>query len=454
MFDRDLIKRALGAFLLSVVLITALRVALEPPEPEAVPSPAAQNAVAPAGADFEDPGEAIEKAFPGGSGGPGEPAESLKEEVPEEDKVAREIKDVVSRNESLFDIFKKHGLRIEELFSITEASASVHNLKRIRTRRPYTIRLDQDDSVRSLSYSIDDDSVLSVSRDQEGGFTAKKLDVPYEKRIRHLGGVIEDNLVSSLDDLLLALSLSDVFAWDIDFNTDLRNGDRFRIVAEALYLDGEFRKFGRILSAEFVNNKTTYRAYWFERNGVSGYYDDDGKSLRRAFLKAPLSFRRISSGYTNRRYHPILRRYRPHLGVDYAAPAGTPVSAPAAGTVVSRGYKGQNGRQIVIRHANGYRTYYGHLRSYAKGTKRGAKVNQGQVIGYVGSSGLSTGPHLDYRIKRNGKYINPLKLKAPRLQSLPDGMRAAFEGLKTRMGRRLASIKPGQPVPPDPERSG
>ncbi|MDP3110542.1 MAG: M23 family metallopeptidase, partial [Thermodesulfovibrionales bacterium] len=294
-------------------------------------------------------------------------------------------------------------------------------------------------------YWINDDSILRVNR-TETGFLAKKVDVNYEKKILHIGGVIKDNLISSIgeskDSVLLALELSDIFAWDIDFTVDLRNRDAFKIVVEGFYLDGEFKKYGDILSAEFVNNGETYCAYRFEHNGKAGYYDDEGKSLRKAFLKAPLSFRRISSGFSSGRFHPILKIYRPHHGLDYAAPTGTPVSAVGDGTINFAGYKGQYGKLVVIRHSNGWKTYYGHLSRINRGIKRGLKVEQGQVIGYVGATGLATGPHLHYEMRVNNKAVNPLKIKVSGGSSVPGNLKAEWLRYKNEMDSKLVSITP------------
>lgn len=364
--------------------------------------------------------------------------EALPEEAPVEETFT-EVSDSVKTGETFFDIFKKNNMDLGELYDISRASSDIYDLKNIDSGRKYSIRLDDQNRVLRFSYCIDDDSVLNIARTAEG-FSAEKTAVEYEKRIAHIGGVVKDNLASSMDDPLLALRLSDILAWDIDFTTDLRDGDTYKIVVEELWLDGEFKKYGEILSTEFTNNGQTYYAYRFEYDGEADYYDSEGKSVRRAFLKAPLSYRRISSGFTHRRLHPILRIYRPHLGVDYSAPTGTPVSAVGDGTVAEAGYKGQNGRQVVIRHPNGYVTYYGHLSRIAKAARTGAKVKQGQVIGYVGSTGLATGPHLDYRIKLGGRFIDPLRLKMPRGGSVPASLMAEFEALKDRMDTRLASI--------------
>ncbi|MEW6109495.1 MAG: peptidoglycan DD-metalloendopeptidase family protein [Nitrospirota bacterium] len=357
----------------------------------------------------------------------------------------REIKGNIEKGETLFDIFKKYGIQATELFRLREASADVHRLRELYPGRQYKIILDTNQQVNSFEYWINDDTILNITR-TESGFSAEKISIQYEKRTEHIGGIIRDNLISSIGDgrenLLLALQLSDIFAWDIDFTADLRNNDEYKIIVEGLYLDGEFKKYGDIISAEFVNNNETYYAYRFEHNGKKDYYDGEGKSLRKAFLKAPLSFRRISSGFSRGRFHPILKIYRPHHGLDYAAPAGTPVSAAGDGTVVFAGRKGQYGKLIILRHRNGYRTYYGHLSGIAKSIRSGKKVDQGQVVGYVGATGLATGPHLHYEMRINNKPVNPLKLKIPRGDSIPKKSMAEFRTFKNMMDTELASITP------------
>lgn len=365
--------------------------------------------------------------------------------VPIKPKEYREITGNIEKGETLFDIFKKYKLDIVELFKLKEASADVHKLRDLYPGRPYKITIDDNTKINEFTYWIDDDNILNITR-TESGFCAEKKTIEYEKRIQHIGGVIKDNLILSVgegrENLMLALQLSDIFAWDIDFTTDIRNGDVFKIVVEGRYLNGEFKKYGDILSAEFINNGETFYAYRFEHNGEIDYFDIDGKSLRRSFLKAPLSFRRVSSGFSKKRFHPVLKIYRPHLGVDYAASAGTPVSAVGDGTVVFAGYKGQNGKITIIRHPNGYTTYYGHLSKIGKGIKKGIKIKQGQIIGYVGTTGLATGPHLDYRVKVNNKFVNPLALKLPRGNSIPKKLMAEFTNFKDEMDILLASIKP------------
>ena len=356
-----------------------------------------------------------------------------------------EITSSVKSGENLFSIFKKYNLRIKDCLMVREASANIHKLRELKPEQPYKIVIDDNKQIESFAYWINDDSILRVNR-TETGFLAKKVDVNYEKRILCIGGTIQDNLISSIgegrENLMLALQLSDIFAWDIDFTTDLRDNDTFKIIAEGLYLDGELKKYGNIFSAEFINNGESHHAYKFERDGKTEYFDDKGRSLRKAFLKAPLSFRRISSAFSNRRFHPILKIYRPHHGLDYAASAGTPVSAVGDGKIVFSGYKGGYGKLIIIRHLNGWKTYYGHLSKIEKNIRKGRKVEQNQVIGYVGATGMAKGPHLHYEIRISNKPVNPLVVKLPKGESIPKTLMAEFKQFKNQMDSRLASITP------------
>lgn len=362
-----------------------------------------------------------------------------------------EIKDVVKQGETMSSIFHRYGLDARELFPLREASAGIHRLKTIVPGHPYEIRLDSNNCVRSFTYQIDDEALLRITRD-DPGFRAEKIDIPYEKKVGKFGGVIDSNLYDALGygehAVQRAYLLSDIFSWDIDFTTDLRKGDTFRVVVEELWLDGRFKRFGPILAAEFVNDGNTYRAFRYEGpDGREGYYDEEGKSLQRSFLKAPLSFRRISSGFSYSRKHPILKIRRPHLGVDYVAPRGTPVSALGDGTVQFSGYKGANGNLVIIRHPKGFTTYYGHLHRVRKGIRQGVRVAQGDVIGYVGSTGRATGPHLDFRIKKESRFVNPLRVNVPRGEGIPKNLLADFDRIRDAWGPELASIVPASPDP-------
>ncbi|MDH3237540.1 MAG: peptidoglycan DD-metalloendopeptidase family protein [Deltaproteobacteria bacterium] len=367
---------------------------------------------------------------------------------------SREIRDVVKPGETMFDIFKKYGLNFQELFHLKEASAGVHRLGRITTGKPYRIELGPDNSVLSLTYQINDDVLLNITR-ADPGFRAEKITIPYETKTSKIGGTIEGNLYDALgnggESALLAYALSDIFSWDIDFTTDLRTGDTFKVVVEEQWMDGRFKRYGSILAAEFTNDGKAYRAFRYEGpDGRAGYYDEAGKSLQRSFLKAPLSYRRISSGFTNSRRHPILKIRRPHRGVDYVASRGTPVSALGDGSVQFAGYKGANGNLVILRHPKGFTTYYGHLHKIRKGIRRGARVAQGDVIGYVGSTGRTTGPHLHFQMKKGNRIINPLRVDVPRSVGIPKNLLADYDKIRQERGHDLASIVPS-PQKSEPE---
>ena len=239
---------------------------------------------------------------------------------------------------------------------------------------------------------------------------------------------------------ILAMNLSDVYAWTIDF-FGLQKGDRFKAVYEELYVDTTFYSLGKIFAAEFMHNNKTYQAYYFVQDSVDSYWSEEGNSLRRAFLKAPLTFSRISSHFTYARNHPVLRIVRPHTGVDYAAPMGTPVVSIGDGTVISKGYQGGGGHTVKIQHNSVYTTAYLHLSKYGEGIQNGSRVAQGQVIGYVGSSGLSTGPHLDFRVWMNGKPVDPLTIESPSVEPIREENKLAFDSVVATYRRQLGSYK-------------
>lgn len=351
----------------------------------------------------------------------------------------------VKRKETLQTIFSKYKLNAKELNDIYHSARNEYNLSKIVTGSVYSFEIDKTDNrILNMQYGIDDMTFLNVIRDSDG-FNAEKITLKPEIRIGSLYLNIKDSLILSMPSQHreyqeLALKLSDIYAWDIDFSSDIRNGDSVKIIVEELWVGEVFKGFGDILAAEFVNDHKTLPAYRFEHGGYADYYDDNGKSVKKALLRSPLKFKHISSGFSKRRFHPVLRIYRPHLGIDYAAPTGTPVSAAGSGTIKFAGYKGQNGRMVRIKHRGGYETYYGHLSRIPKKIKRGARVSQGDIIGYVGSTGLATGPHLDYRMKLNGRFVNPLKVRLPRGESVPGNMMTEFRKTADYFNTRLASL--------------
>lgn len=342
----------------------------------------------------------------------------------------KSISSTIEYGDTLFSIFTENGLRTEDIFAMKSAAASIHPLKALRPGKSYSIVLDEQNCINSFTYGIDDATILKIER-VENEFQAHKYNIPYETRILTISGTIEDNLISAVgterENYLLALQVADILAWDIDFNTGLRTGDTFRIVTEGLYLNGDFKKYGKILAVEFINNNQVYRAFLFEHGDKADYYDSQGNSLRKAFLKAPLSFRRISSHFSKRRFHPVLKIYRPHHGIDYTAPTGTPVSTVGDGKITFAGRKGAYGNLIIITHNNGYQTYYGHLSRFAKGIHRGKRVKQGDLVGYVGATGLATGPHLHYEMRQGKAPINPFRVKNVAGEPVPKKQRAEFK---------------------------
>ncbi len=258
---------------------------------------------------------------------------------------------------------------------------------------------------------------IHIKRTNESDISVQVVKYPVNVLRTVVSGEINDSLFYSMrrvgESDILAIKLAEILEWEVDFFKDIRKGDLFNIVVEKKFCRNKFIGYGRILAVDFVNNGRFIRGLYYENGKFSGYFSPNGKSLQRGFLKAPLKFARISSKFQHRRLHPVLNVYRPHYGVDYAAPTGTPVHATADGTVKVKGYTKGNGNYVKLSHNNGYETMYLHFSRFKSGLKRGQFVKQGEVIGYVGSTGYSTGPHVDYRIKKHGKYINPLSFKSP-----------------------------------------
>jgi len=379
--------------------------------------------------------------FLGGSPDPSPKTQSTKAEPAH----LLRITGIVEKGQSLYEIFKRHGFDPRELFHVKEALAGVHSAREFRPGQPYEIHVDPEKRLHAFVYWVNDDSLVRVTRAGEG-YQAEKLNLEYDRKILCLEGAIEGNLIASMgggqQNLLLALNLSDIFAWDIDFTTALRKGDTFRMLVEGLYRDGEFKKYGNILAAEFVNDGVLSSAYRFEVDGRADYYDAEGRSLRKAFLKAPLSFRRVSSGFSKSRLHPVLKIRRAHNGTDYVAPKGTPVSAIGNGQVLAAGHQGGYGKLVVIRHPNGYKTSYGHLSGFARGVRKGSSVTQGQLIGYVGSTGMSTGPHLHFEMRVGDRPVNPRKVEIPAGQPVPEALIVLYRAARDGLAGQLASATP------------
>jgi murein DD-endopeptidase MepM/ murein hydrolase activator NlpD len=331
-------------------------------------------------------------------------------------KPTRTLTGTFKRNTTFCATLAAQDIPRGDIMEILSSSAPVYDLANVKAGNRYNIVLDDSGSIHSFRYAIDEEQILSIRR-MDDTFQAEIKHLKLVEKVDALEGHITSSLFETVKELnespLLALMMADIFAWDIDFYTDLQKGDIFNMVFEKKFFQGEFVKYGKILGAKFLCQDSPHIGIWFEDpEGNGDYYDPEGQSLRKAFLKSPLKYTRISSSFSYRRYHPILKTYRPHLGVDYAAPSGTPVQAIGDGTIIYAGYSGQEGRMVKIRHNSTYTSYYLHLSRFANGIKKGRRVQQGDLIGYVGSTGLSTGPHLDFRVKKNNSFVNPLKIKS------------------------------------------
>jgi len=322
-------------------------------------------------------------------------------------------------------------------------SASMLGLSSIFPGDSLILSLGRDNTVRTLSLLSRLQCWYHVHRDSMA-LTAEKEPLSTERHLCVVKGTLTTCLSDDMERMgvgdAVAAKLADIFAWDINFFVDPRAGDRFQVIFEKLYREGRFVDYGDICAATYENNGTLHHAYAFRgEDGRIEYYNNEGKTLRKQFLKAPLKYERISSGYTMHRKHPILGIVRPHLGIDYAAPRGTPVYAAADGVVAFCGKKGGYGNYIRLSHGNGYETSYGHLHAISRGIRQGARVRQGDLIGSVGATGLATGPHLDYRMRQGQRFVNPLTLKLPSNKCVPACQMAHFESAKAGYVELLAA---------------
>lgn len=360
---------------------------------------------------------------------PQTPESIIPEKVAEEsastttDNLTLLLSTTVRHGETIYESLLSADISSQKTYLIIQALKSIFDPK--KSRPGDMLKLEKYPDGRLLfQYFPNSLKYYAVEESKEGIFSPYKREIPVRKVLMGGKTTIQSSVYESMRKQKIKVDLiyrfTDIFAWEIDFLIDTRKGDGLKLIWEQyLSPEGKVITEGRILAAQYTNAGRTRTAIFFEdENNHSDYYTSEGKSLRRSFLRSPLNYRRISSGFSRNRLHPILRTYRPHLGIDYAAPMGTPVWAVAEGTVTFVGWNGGNGRQVKIKHARGITTSHGHLSRYAKGIKKGTKVKQGQTIAYVGSSGLSTGPHLDFRITQNGRFVNFLQTKFPTASSV------------------------------------
>lgn len=351
-----------------------------------------------------------------------------------------EVHGTINPGETLGDILIPHGLSDEQIFKISEKAEKIFPVKNFKAGDEYYLYAQWDtvETVKYLVYVRDPvEYVVFDLSDSVNIYSAKK-EVEVKESVAQ--GTIKNSLWQTLESLNIdqdvAVKLSEIYAWQIDFFS-IQPSDSFKVVYQQSFVEGKPVGVGKILTAMFRHAKNDYYAFRFEHGSEAGYYDEKGNTLRRAFLKAPLKFSRISSRYSMRRFHPILGRVKSHLGTDYAAPTGTPILSVGDGIVTDARYTSGNGNYVKIKHNATYTTQYLHMSKFAKGIRTGVRVKQGQLIGYVGSTGLATGPHVCFRFWKNGKQVDPLREKIPNSQPIDKKLKAEFDLVKNSLADKL-----------------
>jgi murein DD-endopeptidase MepM/ murein hydrolase activator NlpD len=356
----------------------------------------------------------------------------------------------VLRGDTVAALFERLGVRDARAIDFLKADATGRTLfRQLVPGRTLQAETGPEGELLALRYFLGAASLLEVTR-EAGGFRARQRSVSETPRLIYKTAVIRSSLFAATDAAgipdAIAMEIAKVFATDIDFHTDLRRGDRFSVVYEMIYDSGELVAPGRIVSAEFVNDGRTYQAVLFrDGQGNEGYYSLDGSNRAKAFLRSPVEFSRVSSGFGSR-FHPIFKNWRAHTGVDFAAPKGTRVLASADGVVVSAGVRGGYGNAIEVRHGGGITTLYGHLSGYASGIRAGARVQQGQAIGYVGATGYATGPHLHYEFKIAGIHQDPMRVALPKAEPVPAALRPQFARVAEAARETIARVSSAPPA--------
>jgi len=372
-------------------------------------------------------------------------------DTPALEPVLRVFEGSLAAGETLTQALRDEGVSTDVVYAITRAMGKLYDFRKARPGHSYRLALDREGELTEFRYVTSPIESYSVSHDGEA-FLSRREEPPTRTEMVRLAGVVTSNLHEAVMSLgespQLAVDLADIFAWDIDFSRSVRFGDEFRVLYERLSRTDSRGKDhyvgpGRILAARYVGATGDHAAIYFEsEQGHGAYYRPDGSSVERNFLMAPVRNSRIASAFSNSRLHPILRIWRPHHGIDYAAPEGTPIWAVADGTVIHRGPASGFGNLVKIRHADGYVSYYGHLSRFAGGMAQGQKVRQKQVIGYVGHTGLATGPHVCFRMSKDGRFVDPARLRLPGGSALTKALRESFASSRDVLLARLDRSAP------------
>jgi murein DD-endopeptidase MepM/ murein hydrolase activator NlpD len=321
------------------------------------------------------------------------------------------------------------GVAPSDALSVTSSFKGIFDFRRAQPEDEYQVCLSPQGRLEKLTYTSGLTDQYVAVRTDDGAFRAHHEKVPLQKEIVARTFTIYSSFYNAVIDqdegYQLVTEVADIFSWDIDFYLYPRKGDSIRVLFEKHSLDGQFVKYGQILAAQYISSTETFSAFYFDDGRQDGYYDQNGVPLRKMFLRIPVKFGKLTSSYSIRRFHPISKRYKPHTGIDYGAPHGTPIFATASGTVEFSGWRGGYGKLVILRHSNGYKTYYGHCSRLLVG--KGSRVKQGQVIARVGSTGQSTGPHVHYETRINGKPVNPTSIKSTKGNPLPEDLLAQFK---------------------------
>jgi murein DD-endopeptidase MepM/ murein hydrolase activator NlpD len=365
-----------------------------------------------------------------------EPSQQAVELKPAPARIENWVEYPVKSGDNLTTLFKRAGLGPRDVYRISQAVSGSDALQRLRPGQTLAFLI-EDGLLRKLRHAQDqlNSTLLELT---DSGYQIRKLERTPEPRTLYAAGTITRSLFLDAADAGLSnrtiMQLAEIFGWDIDFALDIREGDHFRVLYEQDYLDGQAIDQSRILAAEFINQGKTFAAVRFtDSEGNSQYFAPDGRSMRKAFLRSPVDFSRISSRFKPERFHPVLGKKRPHRGVDYAAATGTPIKAAGDGKIIWRGTKGGYGRTVILQHGSNITTLYAHMSRYQKGLSSGSRVKQGQIIGYVGASGLATGPHLHYEFRVNEVHKNPLTVALPAADPIAERERPAFQAESQRL---------------------
>jgi murein DD-endopeptidase MepM/ murein hydrolase activator NlpD len=353
----------------------------------------------------------------------------------------------VQRGDTLATLLARLGISDSAAFQYLRSNAEARVLtNNLRPGRAIRAETDGDGELVNLSYSLSPSETVTIERDGDQ-FTTSKAELQLERRVQMKSAEIRHSLFGAADATGLPDSvttqIAEVFSGDIDFYKDIRKGDRFQVVYEMFYHQGEFVKAGRVLTAEFINNGKTFAAVWYDNPAdkeASGYYTPDGKNLRKAFLRSPLEFSRVTSGFGGR-MHPIHNTWRQHTGVDYGAPSGTRIRATSDGVIEFAGRQGGYGNVVIVRHQGRFTTLYAHMSGFAPGVKTGARVSQGEVVGYVGQTGWATGPHLHYEFRVASAAVNPLTITLPAALPLEAKYLADFKQKAMPLNLRIAKMR-------------